>query len=253
MGTRCTTWIVASRSSAVLTEAWKLRPDVQRGEQYWTRGSSICIIFRGHSTWFCSHLIATAMTTYPQSHYFGIYQCCGKNAESENGWRCTLCNVDLHKQNPRTHIGSSSIHRNLVLKLAMGESCVSSTLARRTRIVPLESRLTKLEDTKWQLHVKGLLFDYLSTGDSDILQKVESSLKLYEHMGRLSLLELAVWKAACISQVEVDSKTSMKTFHDAVLCVAKHQHTWKKYRTETRKSNSIEIIIKQVLPFLDKP
>jgi HD-like signal output (HDOD) protein len=65
-----------------------------------------------------------------------------------------------------------------------------------------------------------------------------------------------VWKSACIShagQVEVESKTSVKTLHDAILFAANHQHTWKKYRTETRKSNAIEIIIKQVLPFLGKP
>jgi hypothetical protein len=104
--------------------------------------------------------------------------------------------------------------------------------------------------------VKGLLFDYLSTEDSSILQKGEISLNNYEHMERLSLLELAVWKAACIAQaglVEIDSKTSLKTVHDAILFTGTHQNTWKKYRTETRKSNAIEIIIKHVLPFFGKP
>jgi hypothetical protein len=75
-------------------------------------------------------------------------------------------------------------------------------------------------------------------------------------MERLSLLELAVWKAACISragQVEPGSKTNIKTLHDAILFVANNRHTWKKYREEMRKSNAIEVIIQHVLPFLGKP
>jgi hypothetical protein len=147
-------------------------------------------------------------------------------------------------------------HMGLVQQLAKRVGCVSNVLLKRTNIVALERRLTKLENTKWQLNVKGMLFDYLSTGDSSIMQKAEISVNMYEHMERLSLLELAVWKAACIShagEVKLDSKTSMKTLHDAILFTEKHQHTWKEYRTETRKSNAIEIVIKQVLPFLGKP
>jgi hypothetical protein len=199
-----------------------------------------------------SHFIAAAMTTTPQSYYCGIYQSHDQYVESGYGWKCTLCDVNLRKVDVDQHVKELHHHHH-VQKLAFSGIYVTSALDRWTDIVSLESRLTELEHTKWQLNVKGLLFDYLWAGDATILQKSETSLSLYEHMGRLSLLELAVWKAACISQVEFDSKTSMKTLHDVILCAAKHQDAWKEYRTETRKSNSIEIIIKQVLPFLDKP
>jgi hypothetical protein len=195
------------------------------------------------------------MTSNPQSFYFGISQPCGQHVENGYIWQCTLCDRSLREIDLTKHI-FEAIHQKHVSHIAMGEICVSSSLNRRTTIVPLESRLTKLEDTKWQFHVKALLYDFLSTGDYRIPYKAENLLRLYEHMGRLSLLELAVWKAASIShagQVEVDSKMSMKTVHDAILCAAKHQHTWKKYRPETRKSNAIEIIMKHVLPFLGKP
>jgi hypothetical protein len=191
------------------------------------------------------------MTTDPQSFYFGIYQpACGQHHSGE-GWRgCNVCNIKFPKMELTRHVTAPN-HKKKVSECA--RPCVSLTLARRTRIVALESRLTELEHTKWQFHVKALLFDYLWEGDVTIFNKAENLLKLYEHMGRLSLLELAVWKAASISQVEIDSKTSMKTLHDVILCAAEYQHTWKKRRTETRKSNAIEIIVKHVLPFLGKP
>jgi hypothetical protein len=166
-----------------------------------------------------------------------------------------LCNKSLRESEFIAHV-SQPTHKKNVSQLAMGERCVSSALVKRTKIVPLENRLTELEHTKWQVDVKALLFDYLSTGDSIILKNAETSLNLYEQIERLSLLELAVWKAASIShagQVEVDFKMSMKTVHDAILCAATHQHTWKKSLTETRRSNAIEIIIKHVLPFFGKP
>jgi hypothetical protein len=167
-----------------------------------------------------------------------------------------MCNENLHEMDLATHV-KKNFHTGTVLKHAQTSSYVSSGLSRRTAIVAPEKRLTKLEHIKWQLHVKGLLFDYLSTGDSSILQRVELLLNMYEHMERLSLLELAVWKAACMSHTaEVkpdDSQSIMTTLHDAILFTAKHQYTWKNYRTETRKSNAHEIIIKQVLPFLGKP
>jgi hypothetical protein len=195
------------------------------------------------------------MTTDPQSYYFGIHPSCGQHVRSGYGWKCTVCNRNLRESDLTDHVQNSS-HKELVLALASKGYCLQSILSRRTIIAPLENRLAKLEETKWQLYVKGLLFDYLSTGDNNTLNKVKLSLNNYEHRGRLSLLELAVWKAASISyagHVELDSKMSIKSVHDAILCAATHQHTWKKYRTEAWKSNAIEIITKQVLPFLDKP
>jgi hypothetical protein len=165
--------------------------------------------------------------------------------------------MDLREVDLTEHVHRQD-HRSLVWGLAKEDTsgALVYIFNTRTTIGALEIRLTKLFSIKWQRNVKGLLFDYLQTRDASILEKAEISLNNYEYMERLSLLELAVWKAACIShagQVEVDSKTSVKTFYDAILCAAKHQHTWKKYRTDTRKSNAIEIIIKHVIPFLGKP
>lgn len=203
------------------------------------------------------------MTSKPSSYCFGIHPSHGLHVVSGYGWKCTLCDTNLREVDVTAHVMKHYGHRNSILKLAMEQSWAENAFQRRTKVVALESCLVKLEYTKWQLCVKGLLFDHLSTGDSSILQKAENAIDMYEHMERLSLLELAVWKEACISHagnVELDSKTSildsktsMKTLHDALLFTAQHQHTWKKYRTETRKSNAIEMIIKHVLPFLGKP
>jgi hypothetical protein len=124
----------------------------------------------------------------------------------------------------------------------------------------LESGVDRLQDPNWQLHVQGVLYRYMTLGvntdDESLLREAKALLQECEQREWLAWLELAVWKAACISRatrVELDSKMSMKSVEDAVLCVANNHHTWKKYRTETGKSNAIEIIIKHVLPFLGKP
>jgi hypothetical protein len=63
----------------------------------------------------------------------------------------------------------------LVYQYSFKGYCLESALSRRTAIAPLENRMAKLENIKWQLYVKGLLFDYFSKGDYNTLNKLEIS------------------------------------------------------------------------------
>jgi hypothetical protein len=75
---------------------------------------------------------------------------------------------------------------------------------------------------------------------------------MYEPMERLSLLELAVWKACCISragEVRVDPN-DVKTVDMAIRFAKKQKLSWKDYTAVMRQSNAIEIIIRNVIPFV---
>jgi hypothetical protein len=199
------------------------------------------------------------------SYYCGIEEVCGRSGKT---WQCVLCGVVLKSEEDRRyHAQEDGDPQNSVVNTFANfkdqyccEPVGMRIIRRNTNALDLESGVDRLQSPNWQLHVQGVLYRYmkLDTRDDEelLLGQAQTLLQKYEQMERLSLLELAVWKAACIShagQVELDSKMSMKSVHDAILCAAKHQHTWKKYRTETRKSNAIEIIIKHVNPFLGKP
>jgi hypothetical protein len=184
-------------------------------------------------------------------------------------WQCVLCGVVIKSEENRRQHAKAGNHQDNVVKSfeKSSKQYVANlgmrTLRRHTNALDIESGVDRLQSPNWQLHVQGVLYRYMKLADdmfsseeASLLTQAKTLLQKYEQMERLSLLELAVWKAASIShagQVELDSKMNMKTVHDAILCAAKHQHTWKKYRTETRKSNAIEIIMKHVLPFLGKP
>jgi hypothetical protein len=80
----------------------------------------------------------------------------------------------------------------------------------------------------------------------------------YVFLEQVSLLELAVWKAACIMQLdeEDDEKSEFaadepKPKRRTLLEVLEWMNTgWKSQKAKTRSSNSIEVIMVAVLPFL---
>jgi hypothetical protein len=203
------------------------------------------------------------------SYYCGIEE---KRVYVREGktWQCILCTPGkgIKSEQERENHASTPNHRANVVKTLelLGKKYAHRDcriiLRRNSNVVDLESSVDQLQSLNWKLQVQGVLYRYMkldtcsASDEASLLGDVKALIQKYEQMERLSLLELAVWKAACISragQEEVDSKTSIKTLHDAILWVANNHHTWKKYRKEMRKSNAIEIVIQHVLPFLGKP
>jgi hypothetical protein len=214
---------------------------------------------------FCSTFTEKTMN---DSYYYGIEEktfVCG----SAKTWRCILCGLPIESEELRRRHAQDTRHKQEVEKaltkfsMEYDRKAGATILRRNTSVIDLEIGADRLQSLHWQLHVQGILYRYmrldmtsLVSDEASLLKQAKTLLQKYEQMERLSLLELAVWKAACVSRstrVDLDSKMSMKSVEDAVLCVANNHHTWKEYRTETRRSNAIEIIIKHVLPFLGKP
>jgi hypothetical protein len=207
------------------------------------------------------------------SYYCGIKEkeVCG----IDKAWQCTLCKLVIKSEQDRKEHAQESGHQTNVLKKlesdgrkhtgSYTESGMTPwmILRRNTSALTLDSRADRLPSLNWKLEIQGVLYRYtkldmtcMADEGVSLLVQAETLLRKYEQVERLSLLELAVWKEACIScagQEKVDSKTSMETLDHAILFVAKNRHTWKKYRTEMRKASAIDIVIQHVVPFLGKP
>jgi hypothetical protein len=201
------------------------------------------------------------------SYYCGIEE--KEVFGDEKIWYCILCGLVIESEQDRKEHAQNVRHQTKVLDKCEGLGRKYTTcdignsgkaiLFRNTSALDLDSRADRLPSLNWKLEIQGVLYRYVKLDTTcmanegmSLLIQAETLLQKYEQMERLSLLELAVWKAACTSCVEFDSKTNMKTLHDAILFVANNRHTWKKYRTEMRKSNAIEIVIQHVIPFLGK-
>jgi hypothetical protein len=107
------------------------------------------------------------------------------------------------------------------LNLSYHTNVGRTILSRHTNAMDLESGVDRLQDPNWQLHVQGVLYRYMTLGvntdDASLLREAKALLQECEQRERLAWLELAVWKAACISRAtrtELDSKMNMKTVHD---------------------------------------
>jgi hypothetical protein len=182
-------------------------------------------------------------------------------------WQCILCDLAIKSEQERRNHSFNTGHRaNVVetLELLGKKYDIGGgkmMLTRGTNALDLDSRADRLQSLNWKLQVQGVLYRFMkldvvhSSTDTiySLLGQAETLLQKFEQMERLSLLELAVWKAACISCAGRVEVAGMKTLDDAIMCVANNRHTWKQYRAETRKTNAIEIIIQRVLPFLGKP
>ena len=116
-------------------------------------------------------------------------------------------------------------------------------------------RIDKLGLRSWRRHVKSKLFWLLlHCGVEDLvynaklIAEAESLLSKYEHMERISLLELAIWKAVCIAiPVNVVAKNDYHSWQDWA------RNGWKGGKSAMYKANEIGIIISSVIPFLGYP
>jgi len=134
---------------------------------------------------------------------------------------------------------STSTAMNRALSKASSSSPSSSLL---------QTRIDQLGLSAWRDAVQACLFRYLTgTEDTELcLSDAITALRKYEHLERISLLELAVWKATCI--VEMPSCT------DYYAVTQWFKSGWKIQKEAQRKSGaSISIIMSMVVPFLDKP
>jgi len=100
----------------------------------------------------------------------------------------------------------------------------------------------------WQNHILAELDFYMDSSliYSVHLDKEHSLLLNYEPLERCSLLELAVWKACCISRArdEVVGPSHFKIVGDVLRFDDKQRDSWKDFRKEMRSTNAIWIALR---------
>jgi hypothetical protein len=161
-------------------------------------------------------------------------------------------------------------HYRLVSELLATQQHTSHELNRRhANSERLSCRIEQLGLAAWQHTVRSLLYEYvhaagavapgLSRGTYSL---AVSSLVKYEHMERVSLIEMAAWKHSCIMALDDDDsntgneqqqqqspRETMSSFLDVK---AWERHGWKAIKMTMRRFEATNVIVQCVLPYLDQ-
>lgn len=113
-------------------------------------------------------------------------------------------------------------------------------------------RVDQLGLPAWRDAVQAALFRYAIVAPhhtdgavDDQLGAAVAMLQRYEHQERLALLELAVWKGGCLSQMP-----AVAGYHAAQEWLATG---WQSEKTMQRQPNAVAIVVGTVRPFLEMP
>ena len=158
---------------------------------------------------------------------------------------CTLCNSGgMDRHNYEQHIKGWKHKKN--------QSKIYDILDRMRRGNRFEDldpflceSIERIQHDKWKLIMKGHLFDYIKSGDDTTLVKLREQLSKYEQMEKLSLFELAIWKAKIISSGEFHSVREMKEY-----VVLEKYFDPKAYANDMRMTCGSQVIIPNVIKFL---
>ena len=115
----------------------------------------------------------------------------------------------------------------------------------------MHSRINSLGLLSWRQDIKEKLYDYIfDEGEFvfDIPFSIERQLEKYQMLEKTSLLELAVWKASCLS---FDGSMNFHTMQDILDQWAMDESfDPAAYKQERRFNGSMAVIMRCVLPFL---
>jgi len=108
----------------------------------------------------------------------------------------------------------------------------------------LVARVDVLDHLRWRHYLKGLLGQALLEKNHSLLERTASLVEHYEDLDRISLLELAVWKACCLNNPkQILSYISWQRWVN---------YGWKSNKMPFFRCNEIVIIVQAILPFLGK-
>jgi len=108
-------------------------------------------------------------------------------------------------------------------------------------------RINRLGLPQWRRHILAEC-NFTSSGHCTF---PEALLLRYEMKERISLLEIAAWKAACIyRQDEIQRERDIRAHWNWLAAKSYVENDWKEYRTEMRHSNRVNIIVERVVSFL---
>ena len=159
---------------------------------------------------------------------------------------CVLCNTgSMHRKIVRSHL--NGCHHQLNLS---SERLIERT--KKVRVTCPATEIEKLGLLRWRQQIKADIHDYIFDS-SDVVHEVPSSvthqLQKYTKLEKISLLELAVWKASCLW---FDGSLSFRTMQDILdQWAIDKSFDPVTYKAERRFTSSTAVIMRGVLQFLE--
>jgi hypothetical protein len=172
-----------------------------------------------------------------------------KNGSGYTFYTCTICNLVAENKEPVVvsdvaQHNQDPYHLQRQMILLRGQEVACEKLRRASEMA------RKLEAARAPDSMRMRLSLYLFSPslsslvrEDSILRKIEDDLKRYQKNEPLTLLELAVWKAACIAR----RKDDPASYYAAVEW---WRRGWKVNKVVARRDSMIEIVLKNVVPFL---
>ena len=106
-------------------------------------------------------------------------------------------------------------------------------------------RVPRLHSEQWQDKIFAIFFRGMFYKNQNTTKaRMESVISHYELMEQVSLLELAVWKAACLEDMPQAAKKGYMQI------TAWFRSGWKTLKEQNRRCGAIGTVLSGVLPFL---
>jgi hypothetical protein len=161
-------------------------------------------------------------------------------------YRCELCDESLRGNRVDEHCARSAHHNRVEQIRALQCDYMTHTCAM------LRHRSDQLGLKAWQMDVESKLFWTLLNrrfeDPGTALVSATALLEKYEQRERISLLELAAWKATCILHPELRPAGIKRKGYLAWLDWARNG--WKENKATLHNANEISIIVTSIMPFL---
>ena len=194
--------------------------------------------------------------------------CRGKNFLIYNSdtrfYKCCLCGTGIMTEAAQKYHISGRYHRNMIKQFDRAGKKFLDLACWHDETMTLNSRAQALGLQKWRTAVQSAIFCSLEkmhevsakeaqhngrlkvipSPTDQALKETRNILDHFEQLERLSLLELAVWKALCTLELPI-SKTNTEESR------AWETEGWKAMKSRLRHHRGVNIILlSQVVPFL---
>jgi hypothetical protein len=177
--------------------------------------------------------------------------------DGKSVYHCNLCNTELEADLIKSHC--SSVRHHLRLSSVSHSQLQNNELAYACAC--LQPRIDKLGSQKWKWHVEASLYRafmgeiIVDSSKREIIKAKELILK-YEKAEKIAMLELAIWKAMCISTysdnevIHGKQKQQSQQHGGHYAWMEWTRRGWKQIKSEKRGCNEIGIVIAGVVPYL---
>ena len=168
-------------------------------------------------------------------------------------FKCVICNTgSMHYNCLQSHLNGWYHTR------ALRDECFKNRSAAVDGSC-IKDQIARLGLAQWRQHAKAELFDYIFSPGNQVCRVVDGGgvpssitrlVKKYMNLEKTSLLELAVWKASCLSFDDSLSFHTMQDILDQWAMDANFDPV--AYKAERRFTGNIAVIVRGVMEYIDE-